>query len=117
MRAASFGTSLAARTAEGGKPDMIEEITGPGHGELDRLARSGKAKAHPTEEKDAPAAAEEESEVEVSSELRALIDRIKHAETFRKERVHEVLEKLQRGELVTSETVREAAERILREGL
>jgi hypothetical protein len=54
--------------------------------------------------------------VVVSSELRGLIDRIKHAETFRKERVHQVLEKLQRGELVTSETVREAAERILREG-
>ena len=59
---------------------------------------------------------EDEAELAVSPELRCLLDRIKGAETMRKGLVHAVMEKLERGELVTSETVREAAEKILREG-
>lgn len=96
---------------------MVEEISGTGSDRPDRLSRSDRAK---TGESGSAADAPQGSkvpEVVVSSELRVLIDRVKQAETYRKERVHEVLEKLQRGELVTSETVREAAERILREGI
>ncbi|MFO8008496.1 MAG: hypothetical protein R6V05_12255 [Candidatus Brocadiia bacterium] len=95
---------------------MIEEIIGPGHGGLDRLSRSEEAGARRADGEKATSDGEQEPSVEVSSELKALIERVKQAGTYRKERVHQVLEKLQRGELVTSETVREAAERILREG-
>jgi hypothetical protein len=52
----------------------------------------------------------------VSSELRELIDRVKQAENYRKERVHQVWEKLRRGELLAAEALREAAEKILDEG-
>lgn len=96
---------------------MIEEVNGAAHGPLDRLSRSGKGKAPESEEIGATAEEDEGAEVVVSSELRVLIERIKQAGTFRKDRVHQVLEKLRRGELVTSETVREAAERLLQEGL
>ena len=96
---------------------MIEEIRGAGFDGLDRLVRTGKSQKG---EADSPAQAPSEDQdpaEALPSELRELIDRIKHADGFRKERVHQVLEKLQSGELVTSETVREAAERILREGI
>lgn len=95
---------------------MIDEINGPGHGHLDRLARNGKTNARETGRAPGGEADSDAAELEVSGELRSLIERIKAAETYRKDRVHQVLEKLQRGELVTSEAVREAAERILQEG-
>ena len=96
---------------------MIEEILGPDHGRAGRASRSGKAKTDEPQSAAKTAGGDKASEVVVSSELTELIDRVKGAENFRKERVHQVLEKLQRGELVTSETGREAAEKILREGL
>ena len=96
---------------------MIEEIGGPAHGDLDRLARSGKAKTRSTERSDAASDGADGPEYLLPTELQELIERVKSAETFRKDRVHQVLEKLQRDELVTSETVREAAEKLLREGL
>jgi hypothetical protein len=92
---------------------MIEEILGPGHGRADRLSGSGKARTPESERAPGRPGSARLPDVIVSSELRELIERVKSAETFRKERVHQVLEKLQRGELVTSETVIEAAERIL----
>ncbi len=95
---------------------MIDEIVGPAHGEPGRVNRSAKAKARSADSSAAATDSSHAPEVEVSGDLRQLIERVKQAETFRKDRVHEVLEKLQRGELVTSETVREAAERILHEG-
>jgi len=96
---------------------MVEEIGGPGQDRLDRLSPRDRARIEDVgKAAEAPRAARA-PEVMVSSELRALIDRVKQAQTFRKERVHQVFEKLQRGELVTSETVREAAEKILREGI
>jgi len=95
---------------------MIEEIVGPSHGRPDRLSQTKQVKAAKPESSAGSRQAEDTSEVAVTSELQGLIDRVKSAPTVRKERIHEVLEKLQRGELLTSETVREAAERILREG-
>lgn len=96
---------------------MVDEISGLGAGWLDRILRSGKARSEKT---DGPADGEhvqgDQAELAVSAELRVLLDRIKSAETMRKDVVHAVLEKYQRGELVTSETVRDAAEQILREG-
>ncbi len=96
---------------------MVEEIAGAGEGELDRLSRTGKTQDQSAARKPAPARDQQEPAVQLSGDLRELIDRIRHARTFRKEKVHRVLEKLQEGELVTSETVREAAEKILREGI
>jgi uncharacterized protein YheU (UPF0270 family) len=95
---------------------MVEHINGPGQDRLDRLSPGERARILETRKATEALSSESGPGVVVSSELRGLIDRIKHAETFRKERVHQVMEKLQRGELVTSETVREAAEKILREG-
>ena len=96
---------------------MLDEISGLNAGWLDRLLRGGKARAgRAAEAGDAEPGQGDEPELAVSAELRALLDRIKGAETMRKGLVHAVLEKLERGELVTSETVREAAEKILREG-
>jgi len=96
---------------------MVDEISGLGAGWLDRLLRSGKANTRRTGEAGKGSVGEsDEAELAVSPELRALLDRIRSAETLRKGLVHAVLEKLERGELVTSETVREAAEKILREG-
>ena len=96
---------------------MVDEISGMGAGWLDRILRSNKARSERT---DGPADGErlqgDDAELAVSAELRALLDRIKNAETMRKGVVHAVLERFERGELVTSETVREAAEQILREG-
>ena len=102
---------------KGDSPEMVEEIGGPAHGDLDRLARSGRAKTHPTDGSAAAPVGANEPESVLPTELRELIERVKSAETFRKDRVHQVLEKLERDELVTSETVREAAEKLLREGL
>ena len=96
---------------------MVEEIGGTGYHPPDRLSPSGKPRTSgPEGVADARKGAESPEEVVVSSELRELIDRVRQADIHRKERVHQVLEKLQRGELVTSEAVREAAERILRQG-
>ena len=96
---------------------MVDEISGLGAGWLDRVLRSGKARSERTDGPvDGGRGQGDETELNVSPELRALLDRIKGAETMRKGAVHAVLEKLERGELVTSETVREAAEQILREG-
>jgi hypothetical protein len=96
---------------------MLDEISGLGAGWLDRLLRSKKAKSTRADGEGRPkSAGGDEAELDVSSELRALLGRVKGAETMRKGLVHAVVEKLNRGELVTSETVREAAEKILREG-
>ncbi len=97
---------------------MVDEIGGPGHDRFDRLSRADRARAEELKKAAADSARNEEApEVVVSSELRELIERVKQAKTYRKDRVHQVLEKLERGELVTSETVREAAETILRGGI
>jgi hypothetical protein len=96
---------------------MVEEIAGPGHESLDQVSRSDRARIDKAEKADDAARDNQEPEVEVTSELRELIERVKQADTYRKERIHQVLEKLQRGELITSETVRETAERIIREGI
>ena len=96
---------------------MIEEITGAGPERTDPLPPSRRARERRTEGSTGSAQGEQAPEVVVSSELRELISRVKQADVLRKDRVHQVLEKLERGELVTSETVREAAEKILREGL
>ncbi len=96
---------------------MLDEISGLGSGWLDRLLRSSKAKPGRTEEGErADLGEDDEAELAVSADLSALLARIKGAETLRKGLVHAVVEKLNRGELVTSETVRDAAEKILREG-
>ena len=95
---------------------MVQEIRGPGHDQSPGVTRSngpkGRKPAKPTDS----VAGSGSPAVEVSGELNDLISRVKQAEVFRKDRVHQVLEKLQRGELVTSETVRDAAERLLQGG-
>lgn len=96
---------------------MLDEISGLGAGWLDRLLRSSKAKAGRTEKgESADLAEDDKAELAISPDLSALLDRIKGAETMRKGLVHAVIKKLNRGALVTSETVRDAAEKILREG-
>jgi len=96
---------------------MLDEISGLGAGWLDRLLRSSKARPGRTEQGAGTDSDQvDEAELSISAELNALLDRIRGAETMRKGLVHAVMEKLERGELVTSETVREAAEKILREG-
>lgn len=97
---------------------MVEEITGPGYEPLGRARRARTRKTDTTDHAQGDGQPKEIDESdELPGELQTLIDRIRKGEAYRLERVHEVLEKLQRGELVTSETVRRAAERILREGL
>lgn len=96
---------------------MIEEITGPGHREVGRPGRPEKAKDRPEVEGEAGSRATGPPSIEVSGDLQQLIERVKGAQTYRKEVVHRVLEKLRDGELITSETVRETAEAILREGM
>jgi len=93
---------------------MVKEVSGAGpeHLSFQKTPRTDKSKRPP-----APAGGKNPVESAVGGELRGLIERVKAAETYRKERVHQVLEKLQRGELITSEAVREAARRILEEGV
>ena len=93
---------------------MVREIEGAGP---DRIHLRKTPRAEPTAFSPLEGRTAEESEALVGAELRGLIERVKSAEVYRKERVHQVLERLQRGELVTSETVREAANRILMEGI
>ncbi len=95
---------------------MVDEIGRLSNGWFGRIGRNEKAKAQRADGRAEPGA-DDDPDVAVAGELQALLDRIRNSETTRMSRVHEVLEKLQRGELVTSEAVREAAERILREGL
>ena len=95
---------------------MADEISPVGRDRLSRLSGSRKAKV-PTSEGSAAAPRNDgASEPVVSSELRELIDRVKQAENYRKERVHQVWEKLQRGELLAAEALQEAAEKMLDEG-
>ena len=95
---------------------MADEISPVGQDRLSRLSESGKAKVNASESSAAAPRSDEASEPVVSPELRELIDRIKQAENYRKERVHQVWEKLQRGELLVPEALRETAEKILSEG-
>ncbi len=115
---APFGTVLAGYAA-GGEASciMIDEITGPSHRDLERPGRADKARGPSATGDGAGCEPTEPPSIEVSSELKQLIERVKSAQTYRKEVVHRVLERLQKGELITSESVREAAETILREGL
>ena len=92
---------------------MIDEISGAGRERTDPLAAGRRARVRRAGGRADAAEGTEAPEVVVSSELSELIRRVKLADVVRKDRVHQVLEKLQRGELVTSETVREAAENIL----
>ena len=96
---------------------MIEEVAGAGRERTDPLLPGRRARVRRAEGQADPAGSKQAPEVVVSSELRELISRVKQADVIRKDRVHQVLEKLQRGELVTSETVREAAEKILGTGV
>ena len=97
---------------------MVKEITGPGFEPLGRARRPRTRKGQAAADAPAGGRAADADDVEaLPGEIRGLIDRVRGGETYRLERVHEVLEKLQRGELVTSETVRRAAERILRGGI
>ena len=95
---------------------MIEEIDAAGNDRLDRLSPGERTRTDESGRAAQTPQGGKAQEVVVSSGLTELIDRVKQAESFRKERVSQVLEKLQLGELVTSETVRGAAERILNEG-
>ena len=95
---------------------MADKTSPIGRDGLSRLSGSGKAKVHASESSAAAPRSDEASEPVVSPELRELIDRVKQAEDYRKERVHQVWEKLQRGELLGAEAIREAAEKILDEG-
>ena len=96
---------------------MLEEVTGSGRGGLRPLSPGEKARARAAERTADRPADGGGVQGEVADELRALVERVKQADTFRKERVHAVLEKLQKGELVTPDAVRQAAQRILLEGL
>ena len=93
---------------------MVKEISGAGPDRvfLGKSARSDKPRKVSSGSKgdDAP-------EAVVGGEVKGLVERVKAAEVYRKERVHQVLEKFQRGELITSETVREAARKILEGGI
>ncbi len=53
----------------------------------------------------------------VSFELVELLERVRTADVVRKDRVHRVIERLKKDELVTSESVREAAERMIEKGI
>jgi len=55
--------------------------------------------------------------VVVSGELGDLINRVKQADNIRKDRVHEVAQKLQNGTLVTPESTEESAKRIVEGGV
>ena len=96
---------------------MIDEIAGAGPGRLDRSSPGAAARTRKAERGKGGAGSDEPLDVAVPGGLRALMERVKQADVHRKERVHAVLEKLQRGELVTSETVRLTAEGILRTGI
>ena len=50
------------------------------------------------------------------TEVEVMLERLKSAEASGKGRVHQVIKKLQNDELITSESVREAAERLLERG-
>ena len=97
---------------------MVREISGPGFDSLGRARKTDRSNSRraqgntgeQTEEKTAASS-------ELPTELQSLIERVKQDDTVRLERVHAVLEKLQEGKLVTSDTVREAAERILQGGV
>jgi hypothetical protein len=96
---------------------MIEEVGGLGPEWLERLLKGTGTRPQDTEKRSRASSDDMEPDVPVTVELRQMMERVKGAEGYRKERVHQILERLQRGELVTSETVREAAETILREGI
>jgi len=96
---------------------MIEEIGATGQDRLNGVSSGKKPRAERSERagsKDRSAG--EAPEVSVSSRLADYVECIKRADNVRKERVHQVLEKMQRGELITPETVQRAAQKILQEG-
>lgn len=58
----------------------------------------------------------EDVAAEVSSQVEGLMERIRSADAVRKERVHQVAQKLQHGELLSADAIRAAAERIAEGG-
>ncbi len=96
---------------------MVREITGAGYRRPGRLQRSDKGRVRKGDKAQDGSSTERETGPdvldEVPGELQALIERVREGEAVRLERVHDVLDKMKRGELITSEAVREAAERIL----
>jgi hypothetical protein len=96
---------------------MVREISGPGYDSLGRVNRNDRSRTRRGQDKAGKTADKTSGASELPTELHSLIERVKQDDTVRLERVHAVLEKLDKGELVTSETVRRAAERILRGGV
>ena len=95
---------------------MVEKIGPTGKNPLGGVPpgknSKGKKAAEGAEETKPP----EKLKPKVSSKLQKFIDSVREAEPIRKNRVHEVLKKLERGELLAPESIREAAEKLLREG-
>jgi hypothetical protein len=103
---------------KGGKAKMVREISGPGFDSLGRARRTDRSRSGRANGKDAGRAEETTRDAgELPTELQSLIERVKQNDTVRLERVHAVMEKLEKGELVTSEAVRDAARRIMEGGV
>lgn len=98
---------------------MVREIGGPGIDPTRSDTLRDALKPVPQlREKTTPASESETTEgVTLSGDLNELINRVKQADNIRKDRVHEVMQKLQNGRLVTPESIREAARQLLEGGV
>jgi len=95
---------------------MVERIGAAGSTPAENVSPSGKPSAKDLKNAKVDHEERETSGVTVSISLQSVMQRVREAEAYRKERVHQVLEKIQDGTLLSSEALREAADRILREG-
>ena len=96
---------------------MVREIGGPGIDPAKSDALRDALKSAEVGKTTQSSQAETTDGVEVSGELSELISRVKQADSVRKDRVHEVMQKLQNGTLVTPESIREAAKQMLDGGI
>jgi len=99
---------------------MVDEIGAAAQGQLRPVSQGEKPETKELERRPESQAGEQAKtpgEASVSSGLQDIVERVKQSDDFRKDVVHKVLQELTDGELVTPRTIREAAERILREGV
>ncbi len=96
---------------------MVEGIEGPTPDSLRQAAESRNSDVEKTQQRGLTetAGTDEDTATEVDSELEALLERVKASDAVRKEKVHLVSEKLASGELLSTEAIRGASERIAEE--
>lgn len=97
---------------------MVKPVDGAGGVDPRKISKSGGARSGEVENISGREGGEEEGAiVRGSGDLQRLVGRIRAADDVRKSRVHEVKDLVNNDELVTEESIRNAAEKLLAEEL